>query len=415
MKPKIAFVVILISFFLVPLFLNEPLKAAENSGPNVGDKAPLLQATDLLQVPSGTKLDGESTRGKVVILEFWATWCAPCIAAIPHLNELAEEFKGKPVRFIAVTEEDKETVTRFLAKMPIKAWIALDTKEAMNRAYSVEAIPRTVLLGKDGKIAAITDPSMLTSKVIVDLLADKHISLPEPVRGAGISAGKTPGDENQTRPVFQILIQPSSHTNTVGFTSQNGSITAAGYTLGGALPLIFNINADRIVTRAPLPKGLYDFVVTQPWPPEAGEDVDTLLQAAVKSAFGLKVEKQTNYMNAFILRAKESNARNLTVSATEGMDMSTSISSGVASVNCVGVSIAGIASFLEDRLGAPVIDETGLTNRYDASLKWQQASWAKPNLEGMKQAITEQLGLELVADKCPIERIVIDRVRKDGN
>jgi thiol-disulfide isomerase/thioredoxin len=76
--------------------MSGPLNAAENSGTDVRNKLPLLQATDLLQAPPGTKLDAGSIRGNVVILEFWATWCGPCVVAIPHLNELAEEFKGKP-------------------------------------------------------------------------------------------------------------------------------------------------------------------------------------------------------------------------------------------------------------------------------------------------------------------------------
>jgi uncharacterized protein (TIGR03435 family) len=390
MKTKVIYTAVTIWFCMASLFVSLSLNAAENGGPKVGDKPPVLQATDLLQAPPGTILDAESIRGKVVILEFWATWCGPCVAAIPHLNELAEEFKGKPVQFIAITAEDKETVTKFLAKRSIKTWIALDTDQAMNRAYAVEAIPHTVVLDKDGRIAAITYPTMLTAKVIEDLLAGKQIYLPEP------TSEKAPENENQARPLFQTLIRPSSYTNTVGFHYGKGNMEADGFTLQGALPLIFNISSDRIVAHAPLPKGLYDFVVTQPWPPKADEGANTLLQEAVKSAFGLMVDKQTNQMDAFILRVKESNPPDLTASATKGMHLSTSLASGVASVKGVGVSITAMASFLEDRLETPVVDETGLTNHYDISLEWKQESWGKPNIAGLKQAVRDQLGLERV-------------------
>src|SRR5215469_4401406 len=67
------------------------------AGPAVGEKPPLLQADELLQAPGDAKVDAESLRGKVVILEFWATWCGPCVAAIPHMNELAEKFINQPV------------------------------------------------------------------------------------------------------------------------------------------------------------------------------------------------------------------------------------------------------------------------------------------------------------------------------
>jgi uncharacterized protein (TIGR03435 family) len=190
-------------------------------------------------------------------------------------------------------------------------------------------------------------------------------------------------------------------------------MTAAGYTVSGALPLIFHINSDRIVTRAPLPKGLYDFVVTQPSPPKAGEDMDKLLQMAVESAFGLKAEKQTNRTNAFRLKVKQSDAPGLVASVTGGTSLSTSLVSGRASVRGVAAPIATIASILEDRLQTPVIDETGLTNRYDFSLEWKQESWLKPALEALKQAVMDQLGLELVADRCPVEVLAINPVGKE--
>lgn len=108
--------------------------ATSKNGPKMGERPPLLQAATLLQAPPGTTLGAESVRGNIVVLEFWATWCGPCVMAIPHLNELAEKFKDQPVQFIAITAEDEATVKPFLNKRPIKAWVALDTDKAMNKA-----------------------------------------------------------------------------------------------------------------------------------------------------------------------------------------------------------------------------------------------------------------------------------------
>src|SRR5882724_1084408 len=68
-----------------------------------GTAAPDLGLTAVLQSPDGTNADWASLKGKVVVLEFWATWCAPCIAVQPHLNELTDEFKDKSVQFISIT------------------------------------------------------------------------------------------------------------------------------------------------------------------------------------------------------------------------------------------------------------------------------------------------------------------------
>lgn len=399
-------------FLLVTLCFALSAHATEKARPQIGDKPPLLEATELLQAPPGAKFNAASLRGKVVILEFWATWCGPCVAAIPHLNELAEKFKSKPVQFVAITAEDKATVEKFLARRPIHAWVALDTNQAMSQAYAVEAIPHTVVLGRDGRIAAITYPAMLTTNVIEDLLAGKKISLPVPSSGVRIIPGEAPGNENQAKPLFQVLIQPSSYTNTVGFGSKNGSMTAVGYTLRDALPMVFGVNSDRIVIHAPLPAGRYDFVVVQSSSSDSNEKMYTLLQEAVKSAFGLTVENQTSRVKAFILKVRNYPAPDLTISPTKGMSLSTDLASGRAAVQGVGVSMAAIASFLENRLETPVLDETGLTNLYSFSLNWQQKSWNKLNLGALKQAVMEQLGLELVPAKCPVKMLVIGQAKK---
>jgi thiol-disulfide isomerase/thioredoxin len=147
-------------------------------------------------------------KGKVVVLEFWATWCGPCIAAIPHLNELADRFKDKPVQFIAITAEDEQVAGPFLKKKPIHAWVGLDTDKLMSKAYGIEAIPHTVVVDREGKIAAVTHPTMLTEQHLEDVLAGKklalaqpNLALAKPVRGgqAGFRPGELPGGAQQGR------------------------------------------------------------------------------------------------------------------------------------------------------------------------------------------------------------------------
>lgn len=359
----------------------------------------------MLQAPPGAKMDAKSLRDKVVVLEFWATWCGPCVAAIPHLNELAEKFKGKPVQFIAITAEDRATVERFLTKRPIKAWIALDTNNAMNKAYAVTGIPHTVVLDKEGEIAAITYPTDLTEKHINDLLAGKKISL-DSGDGATVPAQK----EKESPPLFQVLIRPSNYTNAQGCSWGNGRLTATGYTVQEMVPMIFDTHDDRIVTNAPLPGGRFDFIVIQPRKWDA--DPDVLMQEAVKWAFSLTAKRETNDVNAFVLQVKETNAPGLTASPTKNMAWN----SGSGHMGGVGVTTQTIASFLENQLKTPVVDETGLTNSYgyDISLNWNQESPGKPNPEVLKRAVREQLGLELIPDRCPIEMLVIEQVKKSG-
>ena len=226
-------------------------RAAYADGPKVGDSPPLLQAATLLQAPPGTHLDAKSLGDKVVVLEFWATWCGPCVAALPHMNELADKFKDKPVQFIAITAEDEAKIKPFLTKRPIRGWVALDTDKAMQRAYAVSAIPHTVVLDRKGRIAAITYPTMLTEQHINDLLAGKPILLKEPARMQDTVENKDP---NEQAPLFQILVRPSVATNsTCGFGG--GRLNARGYTVWKILPIVFEAGSCHILTNAPLPEG----------------------------------------------------------------------------------------------------------------------------------------------------------------
>ena len=90
-------------------------------------------------------------KGKVVILEFWATWCPPCRETIPHLIELYDKYKDKGVVFMAFTDEPKETVEPFVAKMKMPYPIGIESK--IGKSYNVSGIPHAVVIATDGKIA----------------------------------------------------------------------------------------------------------------------------------------------------------------------------------------------------------------------------------------------------------------------
>ena len=136
----------------------------------VGTRPPELALEALLQAPPGAEATWKALRGKVVVLEFWATWCAPCIQTIPHMNEVAGRFKDKPVQFIAVTREKRAVVERFLKKRSIDSWLGLDLKSTMQMTYGVRSIPFTVVVGKKGSIRAVTNPWGVTDKLLNELL-----------------------------------------------------------------------------------------------------------------------------------------------------------------------------------------------------------------------------------------------------
>jgi thiol-disulfide isomerase/thioredoxin len=155
--------------------------ALHAAGPKlkVGDSAPSLQVSEWIQ--------GEPIKifekDKVYLVEFWATWCGPCIQAIPRLNAIANRFKDKGLVVIGqnVHEKDLKLVRPFVKKMGDKMTYAVSLDDRSKMKYGAMAVtwlasagkkslPTTFLIGKDGRIAWIGHPMKLQEGVIEQVL-----------------------------------------------------------------------------------------------------------------------------------------------------------------------------------------------------------------------------------------------------
>jgi len=117
---------------------------------SIGKTAPDVEGTDL----DGKKVKLSSYRGKVVVLDIWATWCGPCVAMIPHERELVKKMEGKPFVFLSISADaKKETLTEFLKKqeMPWNHWWDGQSGPVM-KAYKVRFFPTIYVLDSKGVI-----------------------------------------------------------------------------------------------------------------------------------------------------------------------------------------------------------------------------------------------------------------------
>ncbi|MFI5348676.1 MAG: TlpA family protein disulfide reductase [Elusimicrobiota bacterium] len=141
-------------------------------------KAPKLKIA-LVQNAPVSKINGlADLKGKVVYLDFWATWCAPCVAGIPHANQLVDALKGEPVVFLSVTDESAETIEKFRKTHEIKAWVGIDEAGSALKAYHVSSRPAGYLIGKDGTLLGTILPNDLKEKDLRDALAERFSSRP---------------------------------------------------------------------------------------------------------------------------------------------------------------------------------------------------------------------------------------------
>ncbi|MFH1419035.1 MAG: redoxin domain-containing protein [Planctomycetota bacterium] len=159
---------------LAGLLLGVPTVATaddDDAKLTIGDKAPAIEISHWIKGDKVTKFE----KDKVYVLEFWATWCGPCVAGMPHLSELQKKYADKDVTIIGVSNEELETVTEFLARKYEKEGkthndrteytLATDPDKSADKDYMLAAnqngIPTAFIIGKSGKIEWIGHPMVM--------------------------------------------------------------------------------------------------------------------------------------------------------------------------------------------------------------------------------------------------------------
>jgi peroxiredoxin len=106
-----------------------------------------------LEDPSGTPVSLRDFRGKIVFVNFWATWCVPCRAEMPAMEQLYQEFRGQGFAVVGVNFQDgPQQVSAFSQELHLTFPIALDRKGTVASAYGVRGLPTTYLIDREGHL-----------------------------------------------------------------------------------------------------------------------------------------------------------------------------------------------------------------------------------------------------------------------
>jgi thiol-disulfide isomerase/thioredoxin len=136
---------VLRSIVLSVLFITLPVIVTGQ-----GNKAPALALKDL----RGRNLRLSDYKGKVVLLNFWATWCPPCRAEMPDLIKMQREYRSKGLQVIGITYPPEEIgeVRQFVRKLGVNYPIALGTKETKTLFDESETLPVTIVIDRQGNV-----------------------------------------------------------------------------------------------------------------------------------------------------------------------------------------------------------------------------------------------------------------------
>lgn len=136
----------------------------------IGALAPQIKLDKIVSGGPSAINGWEDLKGKAVVLEFWGTYCDPCLENIPHFNELAGKFKDKPLVFLSVSRESERDVKDFLKDHKMSGIVAADAPEVY-RSFRVMGIPHTVLLDRESRVVKVVYPADVDERALNALLA----------------------------------------------------------------------------------------------------------------------------------------------------------------------------------------------------------------------------------------------------
>jgi peroxiredoxin len=161
--------IFLLGLVLAAIFAEEDFAPSSNSPDahfRAGDPAPDIEVMTLTGEPK--KLS--DFRGKVVLLNFWATWCVPCVTEMPSLERLYQLYRSKGLEVVALNFDmprDFAAVKKFVAEQGLTMHVLQDPKMLALNSYRVSGFPETFFIDRNGKIAAIFDSEKKTDSVRV--------------------------------------------------------------------------------------------------------------------------------------------------------------------------------------------------------------------------------------------------------
>ena len=138
------------------------------------DDQPRANADFTLTDLNGHSWTLKSLRGKVVVVNFWATWCPPCRKELPDLEQLSERFKDQGLVVLALSDEDVTKVKPFVEQRNLTYPVLLDAGGRVAKEYDVEGIPKTFVYDREGKLVAQAI-DMRTQKQFLEMLGKAGI------------------------------------------------------------------------------------------------------------------------------------------------------------------------------------------------------------------------------------------------
>jgi uncharacterized protein (TIGR03435 family) len=377
--------------------------------PVVGDPAPPLVFDEVVWPKAGgpdlRSFDRSRLAGRVVVLEFFGTWCGPCLAFVPHMNDVIEQTADLPVTILTIGNEGRDELQATAAKYAMKGTIVRDANGSTFEDYWVGGLPAVVLIDAKGQVLAYTHPSQITRRALEDALAGRSVKFEgEPptttLRNWDFrSPAERGGEQSQSStPLTKASLERTDRLG--GRTEQNlktGEINAPGMPATALLAIAWGATPNEFEMKTKLPQG--QFYNAHVVPPDGSlETARGILRGLVEQTFKIKVTRQVSPMEAYVLK-RRADAPALPTPASDEKR----VFRGPGLFQMRDATMDDFAREIGRLAARPVVNETGLEGRHNFDLKWD----IKGGQEALLSALSA-LGFTLERGKANVNRLVVE-------
>ncbi|UQD57575.1 TlpA disulfide reductase family protein [Flavobacterium sp. K5-23] len=338
----------------------------------------------------------KSFKNKFIVLEFWATWCAPCLSAVPHINELQNKFKSNnDLIFVSITDEKAEKVRNTLKHIEFSTIVISDQTKKTHKTLNVSAIPITVLIDNNGIVRWKGNPEELNEELIEKFINGK-ISPNIDNKKTNIEGAKSQDDKNnedledvvfkiiknkQTKYTF-TLINTNGNNSMIASALVKGKYIASNKKLSEIISNLLDINEQQVIISEKFKNNKYSLIYKNSDIKSAESGIADIIYNLLKT---LDLKEIIQNKNTEIYKLKIIDKNKIEISKEPKTEIGHSGSS--TKIVCSNTEIKSLINEINNSFNILVKDETNLKGKYDFLIR-------NKSMENLKQDL-EKYGLKL--------------------
>lgn len=322
-----------------------------------------------------TQVDLWKLDKKYIILNFWGTWCAPCIPEMDSLARLQQKYSGH-VQVIAVSNDPVSKLQAYLKKKPTRVWLASDTTSNLYRQAGFKFVGQSIILDPEKRVIALIKTDSINAAVIEKIISGKLISSNaetewqisrenldpfgvDSTTHANVSMRSyMPGKSSMS---LSYLNTPLEGRRMTFYNVCPTNLFRNAYDIGSLSQIVYELDKNRMCNYSDNSTLLcFDLLVK----PSQKDSLKIIMQQKLNALLPYKAKMGKKEISVYVLTQDSSGAK---LNASSASKMVYSYSGNGFSGTAVPIQV--FAEYLSNEAGLPVVDETGLKGSYDIETK----------------------------------------------